>query len=286
MSTLLANTEDAYSFPPFSIMERAITLRKKDLHKGKKQDIVKLRMRERAILDGFLGAMPVTRLVSPDFGWADVIPQRVGLVATDVTGGTSMSTEAAGSARTPRPLGPQASSHDGVADDHRADAQRGGQREAAAGAPVEQPVRADRRDFVDDSDDRTPQWSSCSRTRAIPPLDVRLLHRRARALPAASAGRSSLGLERTDTTWVCVMDGDLQHPPERVPALLTGRSGPQGATSSSPAATSPAVATKASARSARSSPGGRRYSPRRVFPHRLRGIRDPMSGFFLFRRRR
>ena len=83
MSTLLANTEDAYSFPPFSIMERAITLRKKDLHKGKKQDIVKLRMRERAILDGFLGSTLVTRLVSPNFGWADVIMQRVG-TSTDV----------------------------------------------------------------------------------------------------------------------------------------------------------------------------------------------------------
>ena len=93
MSTLLANTEDAYSFPPFSIMERAITLRKKDLHKGKKQDIVKLRMRERSILDGFLGTTPVTRLVSPNFGWADVIPERVGLVPDLVTGRASMSAE-------------------------------------------------------------------------------------------------------------------------------------------------------------------------------------------------
>ena len=37
MATLLANTEDAYSFPPFSIMERAITLRKRDLHKGRRR---------------------------------------------------------------------------------------------------------------------------------------------------------------------------------------------------------------------------------------------------------
>jgi dolichol-phosphate mannosyltransferase len=94
MSTLLANTEDAYSFPPFAIMERAITLRKKDLHKGKKQDIVKLRMRERAILDGFLGTMPVTRLMSPDFGWADVIPERVGFVPDPVTGRPRMTAAA------------------------------------------------------------------------------------------------------------------------------------------------------------------------------------------------
>ena len=96
MSTLLANTEDAYSFPPFSIMERAITLRKKDLHKGKKQDIVKLRTRERAILDGFLGTMPVTRLVSPNFGWADIIPQRLQVPATvDATAADGRSVHAA-----------------------------------------------------------------------------------------------------------------------------------------------------------------------------------------------
>ena len=35
----MANTEDAYGFPPFAIMERAITLRPKNLRKGKKRDI-------------------------------------------------------------------------------------------------------------------------------------------------------------------------------------------------------------------------------------------------------
>ena len=77
VQTLLANTEDAYGFPPFSIMERAITLRPRKLHKGKKQGIVKLRTRERAILKEFLGNMPVTRLHSPNFGWADIIHERV-----------------------------------------------------------------------------------------------------------------------------------------------------------------------------------------------------------------
>jgi dolichol-phosphate mannosyltransferase len=77
MATLLANTEDAYGFPPFSIMERAITLRSRNLRKGKKQDISLLRSRERAILSDFLSNMSVSRLTSPNFGWADVIPQRV-----------------------------------------------------------------------------------------------------------------------------------------------------------------------------------------------------------------
>jgi dolichol-phosphate mannosyltransferase len=77
MATLLANTEDAYGFPPFSIMERAITLRSRNLRKGKKQDISLLRGRERAILSDFLSNMSVPRLTSPNFGWADVIPERV-----------------------------------------------------------------------------------------------------------------------------------------------------------------------------------------------------------------
>jgi putative flippase GtrA len=77
MALLLANTEDAYGFPPFSIMERAITLRSRNLRKGKKQDISVLRSLERSILNDFLQNVSVSRLVSPDFGWADVIPQRV-----------------------------------------------------------------------------------------------------------------------------------------------------------------------------------------------------------------
>jgi len=77
VATLLANTEDAYGFPPFSIMERAITLRSKNLHKGKKRDVVRLRLIERRILAEFLTNMPVTRLISPNFGWADIIPTRV-----------------------------------------------------------------------------------------------------------------------------------------------------------------------------------------------------------------
>jgi putative flippase GtrA len=77
MTIMLANTEDAYGFPPFSIMERAITLRTRNLRSGKKQDISVLRSLERDILDDFLQNVSVSRMISPNFGWADVIPQRV-----------------------------------------------------------------------------------------------------------------------------------------------------------------------------------------------------------------
>ena len=87
LDTLLANTEDAYGFPPFSVMERAITLRSHKLHKGKKRDIRALRIMEREILEQFLGLMPVTRLISPNFGWADSIPDRVGIRPNVSSGG-------------------------------------------------------------------------------------------------------------------------------------------------------------------------------------------------------
>jgi putative flippase GtrA len=77
LAILLANTEDAYGFPPFSIMERAITLRSRNLRKGKKLDISVLRSRERRILEDFLRNVSVSRLISPNFGWADIIPERV-----------------------------------------------------------------------------------------------------------------------------------------------------------------------------------------------------------------
>jgi len=77
VETLLANTEDAYGFPPFSIMERAITLRAKKLRRGKKRGIAELRSSERSILESFLSRTLVTRLHSPNFGWADIIPARV-----------------------------------------------------------------------------------------------------------------------------------------------------------------------------------------------------------------
>ena len=55
-------------------MERAITLRPRNLRSGKKQDISVLRSLERDILEDFLRNVSVSRLISPNFGWADVIP--------------------------------------------------------------------------------------------------------------------------------------------------------------------------------------------------------------------
>ena len=71
--------------------------------------------------------------------------------------------------------------------------------------------------FVDDSDDLTPQLL---REVASSDRRVRYLHRQ----PSARSGGLSTavieGIARARGRLVCVMDGDLQHPPELIPELL------------------------------------------------------------------
>ena len=91
------------------------------------------------------------------------------------------------------------------------------------------------------------------------------------------------GLRAARAPWVCVMDADLQHPPELVAALLeqaesreldvvvASRYCDQGDTGSFGWAR--AMASRSTTTAARL-----------LFPRRLRSVTDPMSGFFLVRR--
>ena len=85
--TLMANTEDAYGFPPFSTMEQAISLRR--ARRSKRRGIDKLRQREVDILEKFLTHVgSVTQIQSPNFGWADVIAGTVVGTRRPATGAT------------------------------------------------------------------------------------------------------------------------------------------------------------------------------------------------------
>jgi dolichol-phosphate mannosyltransferase len=137
--------------------------------------------------------------------------------------------------------------------------------------------------FVDDSDDNTPGVIEAAQELGIGSVNTKLLHRSGPQRTGGLGGAVLAGLKITDTPWVCVMDGDLQHPPEVVPRLLEtartahadlvvasryvadGRNEGLGAVRTAVSWTSTVLA-------------------KAVFPHRLRGISDPMSGFFLFRR--
>jgi dolichol-phosphate mannosyltransferase len=73
--------------------------------------------------------------------------------------------------------------------------------------------------FVDDSDDDTPEVLAQLATEPPPGIRVEVIHRPAEARnglgPAAVEG-----LNRARGAAVAVMDGDLQHPPELLPAML------------------------------------------------------------------
>ena len=137
--------------------------------------------------------------------------------------------------------------------------------------------------FVDDSDDETPTVIDAARDRGFAQLTVDLLHRSGAQRTGGLGGAVLAGLAQAETPWVCVMDGDLQHPPECVPALLeaaetqqadlvVGSRYIQGGSNEGLGAIRTLVSW------------GSTVLAKMVFPRRLSGIHDPMSGFFLFRR--
>jgi dolichol-phosphate mannosyltransferase len=136
--------------------------------------------------------------------------------------------------------------------------------------------------FVDDSDDQTPDVVRDVAT-VTPHPRVRLLHRTGAERTGGLGGAVVAGLRAASAEWVCVLDGDLQHPPEAVPALLHAaqNSGADLVVATryrddgqAEGLTTGRVAVSRAAASAAHA----------LFPQRLRGVSDPMSGFFLVRR--
>lgn len=72
--------------------------------------------------------------------------------------------------------------------------------------------------FVDDSDDDTPDAIELAATEAR--VKVELLHRRGAERTGGLSGAVVASLDRVSSTWMCVMDGDLQHPPEVITKLV------------------------------------------------------------------
>lgn len=148
--------------------------------------------------------------------------------------------------------------------------------------------------FVDDSDDSTP--AVVRRVARSSSLDVRLIRREPGHRDGGLGGAVLAGFRQARGTWAVVMDGDLQHPPEVVPDLVVAAS--QGGTDI-------AYGTRYAAGADEVDPGGDPDAPSRaagldgplrravstwstrlaklVFPRRLRGVSDPMTGFFAVR---
>ncbi|MCW2762838.1 MAG: dolichol-phosphate mannosyltransferase, partial [Marmoricola sp.] len=138
--------------------------------------------------------------------------------------------------------------------------------------------------FVDDSDDGT--QDEVAHAASLSDLDVQVIHRSAGEREGALGGAVLRGLRATDSPWVVVMDADLQHPPEVVPALLAeamaldadvvvaSRHVPGGDEAGLSGLTRVLVSRASITAS------------KLLFPRRLAGISDPMSGFFVVRRDR
>jgi dolichol-phosphate mannosyltransferase len=134
--------------------------------------------------------------------------------------------------------------------------------------------------FVDDSDDDTP--AVVARVASDAGMPVGIVHRPRGQRDGGLGGAVVAGLRVAQGDVVCVMDADLQHPPEILPEILDRID----------AADRPDLVV-----ASRYCPGGRsglgrhrsfvsRASnrlARTCFPRALRDVTDPMSGFFAVR---
>jgi dolichol-phosphate mannosyltransferase len=134
--------------------------------------------------------------------------------------------------------------------------------------------------FVDDSDDTTPQVIEKVIGAGRP---VRLLHRKAGGRRGGLGGAVQEGFKLAGGTVFAVMDADLQHPPEVVPALVSP------VLSGEAALVAGSRYSWAGADAGLAGPGRQLLSRTcRAVVHLLlpvsRPLQDPMSGLFAFRR--
>ena len=135
--------------------------------------------------------------------------------------------------------------------------------------------------FVDDSTDDTPEVVNAALPQ-FPELRIRLIHREPEQRTGGLGGAVALGLQAAMAEYVCVMDGDMQHPPELVPVMYKT------------ALEKNADLVVATRRSSESQVEGLNLMRNLVskgldriarifFPRQLRGVSDPLTGFFLVR---
>jgi dolichol-phosphate mannosyltransferase len=136
--------------------------------------------------------------------------------------------------------------------------------------------------FVDDSDDGTPD--AVRRVSASSSRPITLLHRRAGERDGGLGGAVVAGMRLARAPWVCVMDADLQHPPDVIESM---------AAKAFDRRSDIVVASRFRDEGSVGSFGRMRRGASRVstaaagvfFRGALNGVTDPMSGFFMVRRK-
>ena len=134
--------------------------------------------------------------------------------------------------------------------------------------------------FVDDSTDDTPEVIRAAARDC--PYPVTVLHREE---PVGGLGGAVVeGMKAAGADWIVVMDGDCQHPPSLVPDLVaTGERAGAGLVVASRYLKGGSRAGLAGSYRVAVSRGAT-WLTKSLFPRRLHGISDPMSGFFAIRR--
>ena len=135
--------------------------------------------------------------------------------------------------------------------------------------------------FVDASSDGTAEAVEEAAGRSK--REIVLLRQGSNRRVGGLGGAVVQGIRAARAPWVCVMDADLQHPPELITALLEQAEARE---------LDLVVASRYCERGERSGFGWARAMASRssttvarlLFPQRLRDVTDPMSGFFLVRR--
>ncbi|WP_432134721.1 MULTISPECIES: glycosyltransferase [unclassified Streptomyces] len=134
--------------------------------------------------------------------------------------------------------------------------------------------------FVDDSTDDTPDVIRDAAKDC--PFPVTVLHREQ---PVGGLGGAVVeGMKAAGSDWIVVMDGDCQHPPSLVPELVaTGERTGAGLVVASRYIKGGSRAGLAGSYRVAVSRAAT-WLTKALFPRRLHGISDPMSGFFAIRR--
>lgn len=138
--------------------------------------------------------------------------------------------------------------------------------------------------FVDDSDDATSyRVRQLVDQRSWGELAIKLVHRPYGLRRGGLGTAVCEGLRRADGTYACVIDADLQHPPELISDLL-GHARDRGvdlviASRYADGGRDEGLSTARQAVSRACA-----AAARTLFPRRLRTVSDPLSGFFLLRR--
>jgi dolichol-phosphate mannosyltransferase len=131
-----------------------------------------------------------------------------------------------------------------------------------------------------DSDDDTPRLVAARQVRSETP--VQLLHRPVDERGGGLGGAVLAGMRCANAPWVCVMDADLQHPPEVIPLLLN-RANVGDVDLVIASRNTVGQQCDGLSRWRQFVSDGCTYAARFLFRQNLRGVHDPMSGFFLVR---